>query len=141
MLGEDEHPAPGAGCRCGVYAYRTPELARPLGPGLWVYGQVLVGGPMFLTDNGYRGREVVIDGPLALVMECGGGDDLFSPVRCFGEPTVIRYDLQSYYPLCSSHRRGSPEGRIGNFSVEAFVDAVACLAIQLETRLVVPASA
>ena len=74
-----QHQAPMAGCRCGIHAYGTPELARPMGPGIWVHGRVLMGGPMFLTDNGYRGREATIDGPLRLTIECAGGDDLYSP--------------------------------------------------------------
>lgn len=139
--GEDEHRPPAAGCRCGVYAYRTPELARPMGPGVWVHGRVLIGGPMFLTDNGYRARQATIDGPLALIMECVGGDDLYSPSRCFGEAVAVKYDGQAYFPVCSSHGR-APAYRPtdGSWSVDEFIEAAAFVAASLETVLAIPAA-
>ena len=136
-----DHPVPSAGCRCGMYAYRTPELARPMGPGVWVHGQVLVGGPMFGTDSGYRGREATIDGPLDLVIECVGGDDLYSPTRCFGQPVLIKYAAKAYYPICGSHRE-APVGRalLGSFTLPEFIQAASFLAQRMDTLIAAPVS-
>ena len=140
-LNDEVHSPPVRGCRCGVYAYRTPELARPMGPGAWVHGRVLVAGPMFLTDSGFRAREATIDGPLVLTVECGGGDDLYSPTRCFGEPEEFKYDAKAYYPLCSAHH-SAPMHRsiLGCLTMAEFSDSAASLAAQLHTVITVPAS-
>ena len=134
-----DHPVPSAGCRCGIYAYQTPELARPMGPGVWVHGRVLVGGPMFLTDSGYRGRVATIDGPLDLVVECVGGDDLYSPKRCFEEPVLIKYATKVYSPLCESHREVPVAPVVsGAFTVADFADAAAQLAHTMGTLIAAP---
>jgi hypothetical protein len=135
------HQAPAAGCRCGIYAYRTPELARPMGPGIWVHGQVLVGGPMFLTDNGYRGREATIDGPLGLTVECVGGDDLFSPTRCFGTPVAVKHGPKTYYPVCAEHLGALVHVVVeGSRDIADFLEAATFLAAKLETVITTPAS-
>ena len=137
--GEDEcdHRPPAAGCRCGMYAYRTPELARPMGPGVWVHGRVLIGGPMFETDSGYRAREATIDGSLGLVIECVGGDDLYSPSRCFGPPVRIKYGPKAYYPICAAHPGAPVEVVVtGSYDLSEFIDAVSGLAERLETLIV-----
>lgn len=139
--GDAGHESPAAGCRCGIHAYRTPELALPMGPGVWVYGQVLVGGPMFLTDNGYRGREAVIDGPLGLTVECVGGDDLYSPTRCFEVPVVVKYGLKAYHPVCASHRQAPVHVTVnGEYGVAAFLEEAALLAEKLGTVIARPAA-
>ena len=136
---ELEHETPAEGCRCGIYAYVTPALARPIGPGVWVHGRVLVGGPMFATDSGYRGREATIDGPLELVVECVGGDDLVSPSRCFGPPAVMKFGPRVYYPICDSHQE-APVGKLvdGRLSVPDFIQAVSLLAKRMDTLIAVP---
>ena len=130
------HQAPAAGCRCGIYAYRTPELARPMGPGVWVHGRVLVGGPMFLTDNGYRGRDATIDGPLSLTVECVGDDDLYSPTRCFEPPVIVKYGPTAYYPVCSRHLQAPVHITVGGrYDIADFLEAAALLAARLETLM------
>jgi hypothetical protein len=122
-----------------MYAYQTPELARPMGPGVWVHGQILVRGPMFITDSGYRGREATIDGPLELVVECVGGDDLYSPTRCFRQPVLIKYAPKVYYPICDSHRE-APVGRTvaGSMTFPEFIPMVSGLAGRLGTMIAAP---
>ncbi len=134
-----DHPVPSAGCRCGIYAYQTPELARPMGPGVWVHGRVLLGGPMFLTDSGYRGRVATIDGPLDLVIECVGGEDLYSPTRCFGQPVLMKYATNVYYPLCGSHREATVDKAVrGSFTIPEFIDVVSFLAQRMGTLIAAP---
>jgi len=135
-----QHQAPMAGCRCGIHAYGTPELARPMGPGIWVHGRVLIGGPMFLTDNGYRGREATIDGPLRLTIECAGGDDLYSPMRCFGSPVRVKHAAKVYYPVCSEHLHAPAHTCVeGSFDIAGFLEAASVLAANLDTTIVGPA--
>ena len=136
---EGEHQAPAVGCRCGMYAYRTPELARPMGPGVWVHGRVLLGGPMFATDSGYRAREATIDSPFGLVIECVGGDDLVSPIRCFEPPARIKRGPKAYYPICGLHLQ-APVGAVasGSNDLLEFIDAVSLLAGRLNTRIAAP---
>ena len=138
---ERDHPVPSAGCRCGMYAYQTPELARPKGPGVWVHGQILVRGPMFITDSGYRGREATIDGPLELVVECVGGDDLYSPTRCFGQSVLIKFAPKVYYPICDAHR-DAPVGKAvaGSLTVPEFIQAASFLAERMDTLIAAPVS-
>ena len=139
--GREEHQAPAAGCRCGIYAYGTPELARPMGPGIWVHGRVLIGGPMFLTDNGFRGLEATIDGPLGLTIECVGGDDLYSPTRCFGSPVEVKHGTKVYYPVCSAHLSAPVHIAVeGRCDIADFLEAAASLAATLETSIAAPAS-
>ena len=134
------HCPPAAGCRCGIHAYRTPEQARPMAPGVWVYGQVLVGGPMFETDTGYRGRQATIDGPLEMVIECVGGDDLISPTRCFKTAVQVKYDSRAYYPVCSSHSRAPVDVAVaGTYEVGEFAVAASGLAARLGTVVATPA--
>jgi hypothetical protein len=138
---DDVHQSPAAGCRCGIHAYRTPELARPMGPGVWAYGQVVVGAPMFLTDNGYRGREAAIDGPLRLTIECVGGDDLYSPTRCLETPVLVKFGQKAYYPVCSSHLGAPVHIAVkGEHDIADFRKAAAALAINLGTLIATPAS-
>jgi hypothetical protein len=94
---------------------------------------------MFLTDNGYRGRHATIDGPLALAVECVGGDDLYSPTRCFGEPEQAKYDGRDYYPVCSSHLQ-APVHRptLGVVTMADFVDSAYLLAAGLGTVIAIP---
>jgi hypothetical protein len=140
-LDDEEHSPPAEGCRCGVYAYRTPELARPMGPGAWVHGQVQLAGPMFLTDTGFRARTATIDGPLVLTVECVGGDDLYSPTRCFGVPEEVRFGGRAYYPLCSSHQLAAMHRSVdGSLTIAEFSDSTASLAANLQTVIAVPAS-
>lgn len=137
---DEAHQPPAAGCRCGIYTYRTAELARPMGPGIWVYGQVLIGGPMFLTDSGYRSREAAIDGPLHLTVECVGGDDLYSPTRCLETPVFVKYGRKAYYPVCSLHRSAPLHVEIkGEHNVAYVLEAAAVLSVNLGTSIVMPA--
>ncbi len=142
--GEEEqrgHVPPAEDCRCGIYAYRTPELARPMGPGVWMDGRVVVGGPMFATEAGYRGREATIDGPLGLKVECSGGDDLYSPTRCFEPPVRIKYGSGSYHPVCSSHRRTPVDVALkGSFDLADFFEVAVLLGTRLETLVITPGS-
>lgn len=139
-LGDDGfHEAPAPGCRCGIYAYSTPELACPMGPGIWAHGRVLMGGPMSLTDSGYRAREATIDGPLGLTIECVGGDDLYSPTRCFGSPVIVKHDATKYFPVCSKHHHAPVHLEVdGSGDIGAFLEAAAFLAVQLETFIAEP---
>ena len=135
------HQPPVAGCRCGIYAYRTPELARPIGPGVWAYGRVVVGGPIFAIDSGYRGREATINGPLEVTVECVGGDDPVSPTRCFEPPERIKYGPDAYYPVCSSHPQAPVNLAVGgSYSLAEYFAAAAGLAVRLETSIVTPVS-
>lgn len=136
---ESEHQAPAEGCRCGMYAYATPDLARPVGPGVWLHGRILVAGPMFVTDSGCRGREATIAGQLELVAECVGGDDLISPARCFSQPTVVKFGPKVYYPICASHQQ-APIGKTvaGLHTMAEFIHLVSFLASRLETFISVP---
>ncbi|MDR9451848.1 MAG: hypothetical protein RI637_11580 [Acidimicrobiia bacterium] len=136
---DEAHQSPAAGCRCGIYTYRTAELARPMGPGIWVHGQVVIGGPMFLTDSGYRSREAAIDGPLHLTVECVGGDDLYSPTRCLETPVLVKYGQKAYYPVCSSHRSAPVHVAImGERNVADVLEAAAVLGVNLGTSIVMP---
>lgn len=139
--GAEGHQSPAAGCRCGIHAYRTPELARPMGPGVWVHGQVVVEGPMFLTDNGYRGKEATVDGPLGLVVECVGGDDLYSPTRCFESPILVKYGHKAYHPVCASHQKAPIHVVVnGQYDISGFLEAAAVLGTRLGTRISMPDS-
>ncbi len=136
---DDSHEAPAPGCRCGIYAYSTAEWARPMGPGVWAHGRVLMGGPMFLTDNGYRAREATIDGPLGLTIECVGGDDLYSPTRCFESPVILKHNTKTYFPVCSKHHNAPVHVAVdGSRTIGEFLEGAAFLAFQLETFISTP---
>jgi len=105
-----------------------------VGPGVWVHGRVLVGGPLFENEAGYRGREATIDGPLALTFECVGGDDLYSPTRCFLPPVKIKYGPMAFYPVCSLHSLAPVHVVVdGYYEMADFLDAAAILAATLGT--------
>jgi hypothetical protein len=96
---------------------------------------------MFLTDNGYRGRNATIDGPLSLTVECVGGDDLYSPTRCFESPVTVKFDPKAYYPVCSSHLRAPVYVTVGGrHDITDFLEAATLLAARLETLISGPAS-
>jgi hypothetical protein len=94
---------------------------------------------MFVGDFSYRGRVASIDGPLEVVVECVGGDDLYSPERCFGKPVQVKFATKVYYPLCGSHREARLGRTVrGSLSVSEFDDAVSILAQSMGTRIVAP---
>ena len=78
-----------------------------------------------------------IDGPLELVVECVGGDDLYSPDSMLREACEVKYATKVYYPLCGSHREvpGLARRCAAASSVSEFVDAVSFLAQSMGTLI------
>jgi hypothetical protein len=104
------HQAPGADCRCGVYASATLDIVTrewPAWPSPPVVGRVSLWGRTIAHERGWRARFAY---PIRLRMVC---------IVCAwiepgpGEPTVVHEFAERLYTLCAEHEGGIevPDGR------------------------------
>ena len=94
----DDHPAPRAGCNCGVHALKYPmALVRQFGFSLYVLGEVDLAGRVLEHRGGYRAERAKVAGVYVWTRPSVYTDEVLERILRMAQGAAATYDVPLSY--------------------------------------------